>query len=225
MQSALIAASANDNSALTPSPRKAHKHWCSRALALGIMLAISAVSPLAQGQELTVLYSFGLGADGEEPGGGLVRDAAGNVYVTAYYGGNNAYLDSGGIISEERPDRASQNRNSTGNPMNYGRKNNSPATRVLHHFDQNFSSFDRMATSLENAMGPAGCGDRPPVSRASSRAMSVCREIVIPLPRRYRAVVQHPLLRLDLQIILCVRRSQAFLHDGVLGQGIQRFGE
>jgi hypothetical protein len=90
MQSALIAASANYNSALTPSPRKVHKHWCSRALALGITLGISAMSPLAHGQALTVLYSFGLGADGEEPDGGLVRDAAGNLYGTTYYGGNNA---------------------------------------------------------------------------------------------------------------------------------------
>lgn len=100
MQSALIALSANYSSALTPSSRKAYKHWCSRALALGVMLGISAASPPAQGQALTVLYSFGLGADGDEPGGGLVRDAAGNLYGTTYYGGSNACQDGCGTIFE-----------------------------------------------------------------------------------------------------------------------------
>jgi uncharacterized repeat protein (TIGR03803 family) len=62
------------------------------------MMAITAVSPLAHGQALTVLYSFGLGADGDEPGGGLVRDAAGNLYGTTYYGGSNACQDGCGTI-------------------------------------------------------------------------------------------------------------------------------
>ena len=96
MQSGLIPPGANHNSALTQSLRKARKHWCSRALAL--ILGISAISPLAQGQVLSVLYSFKPGWDGYEPNGGLVRDAAGNLYGTAYYGGTNACLDGCGTI-------------------------------------------------------------------------------------------------------------------------------
>jgi uncharacterized repeat protein (TIGR03803 family) len=38
------------------------------------------------GQE-TVLYSFSVGADGANPFAGVVRDAAGNLYGTAYIGG------------------------------------------------------------------------------------------------------------------------------------------
>jgi uncharacterized repeat protein (TIGR03803 family) len=40
----------------------------------------------AAGQE-TVLYSFTGGADGGSPSAGVIRDAAGNLYGTAYYGG------------------------------------------------------------------------------------------------------------------------------------------
>jgi uncharacterized repeat protein (TIGR03803 family) len=41
----------------------------------------------ARGKE-TVLYSFtGKGGDGVQPGAGVVRDAAGNLYGTTYYGG------------------------------------------------------------------------------------------------------------------------------------------
>jgi uncharacterized repeat protein (TIGR03803 family) len=39
----------------------------------------------------TVLYSFTGGADGARPFGGLVRDAAGNLYGTAWKGGASSY--------------------------------------------------------------------------------------------------------------------------------------
>jgi len=38
----------------------------------------------------TVLYSFTGGKDGSEPWGGLVRDAAGNLYGTTFFGGHPA---------------------------------------------------------------------------------------------------------------------------------------
>ncbi len=43
----------------------------------------------------TVLYSFTGGADGAAPVAGLVRDAAGNLYGTAYFGGDSGSLCSG----------------------------------------------------------------------------------------------------------------------------------
>lgn len=43
----------------------------------------------------TVLYSFPGGADGASPVAGLVRDAAGNLYGTAYFGGDSGSLCSG----------------------------------------------------------------------------------------------------------------------------------
>ena len=42
----------------------------------------------------TVLYSFTGVADGGSPYGGLVRDTAGNLYGTTYYGGT----DSAGVV-------------------------------------------------------------------------------------------------------------------------------
>jgi len=46
----------------------------------------------------TVLYSFPGGADGERPSAGLVRDAAGNLYGTADYGGNTACASGCGVV-------------------------------------------------------------------------------------------------------------------------------
>jgi uncharacterized repeat protein (TIGR03803 family) len=43
----------------------------------------------------TVLYSFTGGADGASPVAGLVRDAAGNLYGTAYFGGDGGSFCSG----------------------------------------------------------------------------------------------------------------------------------
>jgi uncharacterized repeat protein (TIGR03803 family) len=46
----------------------------------------------------TVLYSFTGGADGALPVAGLVRDAAGNLYGTAYYGGDNGSNCGCGVV-------------------------------------------------------------------------------------------------------------------------------
>jgi uncharacterized repeat protein (TIGR03803 family) len=51
------------------------------------MVGFTASAPSAQGQTFTVLYSFQGGTDGEGPYGGVVRDAAGNLYGTTSYGG------------------------------------------------------------------------------------------------------------------------------------------
>jgi uncharacterized repeat protein (TIGR03803 family) len=45
------------------------------------------LSPTASGWQPTILYSFLGGADGYEPGPGLVMDKAGNIYGTTRYGG------------------------------------------------------------------------------------------------------------------------------------------
>src|SRR5271165_1250346 len=54
------------------------------ALLMAFALAIIA-TPAAQAQNLTVLYSFTGGADGEWPVAGLAFDAAGNLYGTAAF--------------------------------------------------------------------------------------------------------------------------------------------
>jgi uncharacterized repeat protein (TIGR03803 family) len=71
-------------------PTAIHGSTC--ALALAIMLAFAAVSP-AQAQTFTVLHSFTGGEDGGNPAGGVIRDAAGNLYGTAPAGGD---LNCGG---------------------------------------------------------------------------------------------------------------------------------
>jgi uncharacterized repeat protein (TIGR03803 family) len=46
------------------------------------------VFKLSKGGVMTVLHSFSCASDGCYPIGGVIRDAAGNLYGTAYYGGN-----------------------------------------------------------------------------------------------------------------------------------------
>jgi uncharacterized repeat protein (TIGR03803 family) len=67
------------------------------AIALGIVLSLAATS---QAQTENVLYSFTGGKDGGDPGGGLVRDAAGNFYGTTASGGHN----SNGVVFQLHPD-------------------------------------------------------------------------------------------------------------------------
>jgi uncharacterized repeat protein (TIGR03803 family) len=53
-----------------------------------LVIALAFVTQLAHGQALTTLYSFS-GANGAEPQAGVVRDAAGNLYGTTYFGGGS----------------------------------------------------------------------------------------------------------------------------------------
>src|SRR6202035_397539 len=64
----------------------------SAALALTIVLAVAVLGsrPL-QAQTYSILYSFtGTNGDGANPVAGLLRDAAGNLFGTAEYGGDYA---------------------------------------------------------------------------------------------------------------------------------------
>src|SRR5271169_5270319 len=45
----------------------------------------------ASAQTFTVLYSFKAPPDGDLPLSGVIRDAAGNLYGTTYYGGASGY--------------------------------------------------------------------------------------------------------------------------------------
>jgi hypothetical protein len=56
-------------------------------LALLVVLGSGVARPSAEAQTLTVLYSFTESSDGGNSYADLVRDAAGNVYGTTYYGG------------------------------------------------------------------------------------------------------------------------------------------
>ena len=57
------------------------------ALAVALMVATIAI-PSAQAQTFTVLHTFSIyGSDGSGPDGTLVRDDAGNLYGTTYFGG------------------------------------------------------------------------------------------------------------------------------------------
>ena len=54
---------------------------------IALLVACFAVQS-AQGQTFTVLYAFaGSTGDGDYPGSRLLRDSAGNLYGTTYYGG------------------------------------------------------------------------------------------------------------------------------------------
>lgn len=57
-----------------------------RVLTVALLLSIIAM-PLAKAQTYTVRYSFqGYPVDGQSPYSGPVRDAAGNLYGTTYWG-------------------------------------------------------------------------------------------------------------------------------------------
>jgi uncharacterized repeat protein (TIGR03803 family) len=89
-----------------------------------------------------VLYSFTGKADGNLPYGGLVRDAAGNLYGTTYYGGSSNACASGcGVVFEVTP---------TG------------TERVLHNFtgepDGWCTSNGALLLVGSNLYGVTGCG-------------------------------------------------------------------
>jgi uncharacterized repeat protein (TIGR03803 family) len=80
-----------------------HRGWSWRvrvgvatgALALLVVLGrVVVMTPSAEAHAdatFTVLYSFKGGADGATPKAGLLRDAAGNLYGTTYYGGTSNF--------------------------------------------------------------------------------------------------------------------------------------
>lgn len=87
MKPELIAPTVNSISNFAHSVKRTRKQRCSRALALAIMLGL-AVAPLsAQGQTLTVLYSFTGGIDGSNPDDGLLLGSTGRFYGTTISGG------------------------------------------------------------------------------------------------------------------------------------------
>jgi uncharacterized repeat protein (TIGR03803 family) len=64
--------------------------WPASALALAVALALTTgVSPTAVAQTFKVLYKFRSYPDGNTPLGGLLMDAAGNLYGTTKYGGSH----------------------------------------------------------------------------------------------------------------------------------------
>ena len=56
-------------------------------IAIGVLALVALARPAIAATE-TVLYSFTSRADGAFPSAGLIRDAAGNLYGTAAYGGD-----------------------------------------------------------------------------------------------------------------------------------------
>jgi uncharacterized repeat protein (TIGR03803 family) len=60
------------------------------ALAMAVILASTSLAAQAA-QGYKILYTFTGGADGDRPGGDLIRDAAGNFYGAASYGGSGGW--------------------------------------------------------------------------------------------------------------------------------------
>jgi len=56
------------------------------------------LSPTPSGWTETVLYSFTGGADGDSPWGGVVIDAAGNLYGSTKYGGDDPWCNCGTVF-------------------------------------------------------------------------------------------------------------------------------
>jgi uncharacterized repeat protein (TIGR03803 family) len=75
---------------LQPSISKISLRTPSCALTLAVVLLLTTFQS-AQAQTFTVLYNFAGAPDGAHPFAGLVRDAAGNLYGTAYTGASSGY--------------------------------------------------------------------------------------------------------------------------------------
>jgi len=71
---------------------------------LGGMFNSGTVFKLDSARHLTVLYNFTGGADGLHPGGGVVKDAAGNLFGTTEEGGSQLCLNGGcGVVYKVDP--------------------------------------------------------------------------------------------------------------------------
>jgi len=81
-----------------------HRRAAGAALGLAIVIAPSVVaSRSVEAQTFTLLYSFTGGTDGRTPLGGVILDAAGNLYGTTSQGGNLACsLGCGTVFKVER---------------------------------------------------------------------------------------------------------------------------
>src|SRR2546427_9971945 len=86
MKSERIPSTANI-SAIVQAMKKTRRRWSSLILVLAVALGLVSFAQEAQGQTLTLLYSFTGGADGANPAGAVIRDAAGNLYGTTIGGG------------------------------------------------------------------------------------------------------------------------------------------
>jgi len=76
-----------------------HRRAAGVAIGLAIVLAPGVMaSRSAQAQTFTLLYTFTGGADGRTPGGGVILDAAGNLYGTTSEGGNFACSQGCGTL-------------------------------------------------------------------------------------------------------------------------------
>jgi uncharacterized repeat protein (TIGR03803 family) len=64
-----------------------------RAIALALAISLVPATVATQAQTFTVLYSLTGGTDGGTSYGGLIRDRAGNLYGTTYYGGTGGCYD------------------------------------------------------------------------------------------------------------------------------------
>jgi uncharacterized repeat protein (TIGR03803 family) len=75
-----------------PKTRQYQRSIAALAIVGAIFMTAAIGTAAAQAQTFRVLHSFnGYPVDGNEPSAGLIRDAAGNLYGTAYEGGPTGY--------------------------------------------------------------------------------------------------------------------------------------
>ena len=83
-----------------------HAGGCTSARATGLgfalvatLLLIASLSQSAQSQTFSVIHNFTGGPDGGQPAAGVTLDRSGNLYGTAFYGGNFNNCASGcGVV-------------------------------------------------------------------------------------------------------------------------------
>ncbi len=150
--------------------------WATRgALALAVVFLWAAVGARAQGTpSYSVLHTF-TGADGEYPQAGLVRDWEGNLYSTAFLGGDLNQCGGSGCGVVFKLDR--HNKETVLYTFEGGTDGAGPAMDLLRDQAGNLYSTTHTGGDVSGCTGPgfpsAGCGvvfkvdprrqgDRPP---------------------------------------------------------------
>jgi uncharacterized repeat protein (TIGR03803 family) len=135
--------------------------WRTAALALVSVFGLALVThQLAEAQTFTVLHSFvGYPTDGGQPVAGLLMDAAGNLYGTTLYGGNNDSCQDSGIgcgtvfeLDTERVETVLHNFNGPDGATPYGNLIMDAKGRLY-----GTTTYGGVTTSCSGT-GYAGCG-------------------------------------------------------------------
>jgi uncharacterized repeat protein (TIGR03803 family) len=121
-----------------------------RELVLGAIFALAVIGTPGQAQTYTVVHSFnGPPTDGKTPAAGLIRDPAGNLYGTTFYGGASDY---GAVFKLNKTDETVLH-SFTG-----GADGANPAAGLIRDPAGNLYGTTQWGGIMTGLCSPTGCG-------------------------------------------------------------------